>query len=49
MHTHRLLVVGMMLAPKSRCSVPGSFENETLLICIIYIQEKVHLAITGLP
>ena len=33
----------MMLAPKSMCSVPGSFiENEALLICIIYIQEKVH-------
>ena len=31
----------MMLAPKSMCSVPGSFiENEALLICIIYIQKK---------
>ena len=31
----------------------GSFENETLLICIIYIQEKLHHSIpnadTGLP
>ena len=35
--------ISMMLAPKSMCSVPGSFiENEALLICIIYIQEKVH-------
>ena len=53
MYSHRLLVVGMILAPKSRCSVPGSFEDETLLICIIYIQEKVHQSIpnadTGLP
>ena len=53
MYSHRLLVVGMILAPKSRCSVPGSFEDETLLICIIYIQEKLHLSIpnadTGLP
>jgi len=32
--SHRLLVAGMMLAPKSKCSVPGSFENGTLLICI---------------
>ena len=52
-YSHRLLVVGMILAPKSRCSVPGSFEDETLLICIIYIQEKVHQSIpnadTGLP
>ena len=50
---HRLLVVGVMLAPKSKCYVPSSFENETLLICIIYIQEKVHQSIpkadTGLP
>ena len=45
MYSHRLLVVGMILAPKSRCSVPGSFEDETLLICIIYIQEKVHQSI----
>ena len=53
MYSHWLLVVGMILAPKSRCSVPGSFEDETLLICIIYIQEKVHQSIpnadTGLP
>ena len=53
MLSHRLLVAGMMLAPQSKCSVPGSFENETLLICIIYIQEKVHQSIpkvdTGLP
>ena len=52
MLSHRLLT-GMMLVPKSKCSVPGSFENETLLICIIYIQEKVHQSIpnadTGLP
>ena len=38
---------------QSKCSVPGSFENETLLICIIYTQEKVHQSIpkadTGLP
>ena len=34
MLSHRLPVAGMMLAPKSKCSVPGSFENETLLICI---------------
>ena len=31
----------------------GSFENETLLICIIYIQEKLHHSVpnadTGLP
>ena len=33
-YSHRLLVVGMILAPSSRCSVPGSFEDETLLICI---------------
>ena len=48
-----LLVASMMLAPKSKFSVPGSFEDETLLICIIYIQEKVHQSIpnadTGLP
>ena len=31
MLSHRLLA-GIMLAPKSKCSVPGSFENETLLI-----------------
>ena len=53
MLSHRLLVAGMMLAPQSKCSVPGSFENETLLICIIYIQEKVHQNIpkadTSLP
>ena len=53
MLSHRLLVAGMMLAPQSKCSVPGSFENETLLICIITIQEKVHQSIpkadTGLP
>ena len=35
----------MILAPSSKCSVPGSFEDETLLICIIYIQEKVHQSI----
>ena len=33
--------------------MPGSFEDETLLICIIYIQEEVHQSIpnadTGLP
>ena len=53
MPSHRLLVASMMLAPKSKCSRPGSFEDETLLICIIYIQEKVHQSIpkadTGLP
>ena len=53
MLSHRLLVAGRMLAPQSKCSVPDSFENETLLICIIYIQEKVHQSIpkadTGLP
>ena len=35
----------MMLAAKSMCSVPGSFKNEALLICITYIQEKVHQSI----
>ena len=48
-----LLVASVILAPSSKCSVPGSFEDETLLICIIYIQEKVHQSIpnadTGLP
>ena len=51
--SHWLLVAGMMLAPMSKCSVPGSIENEILLICIIFIQEKVHQSIpkvdTGLP
>ena len=51
--SHWLLVAGMMLAPMSKCSVPGSIENENLLICIIFIQEKVHQSIpkvdTGLP
>ena len=37
MLSHRLLVAGRMLAPQSKCSVPDSFENESLLICIIYI------------
>ena len=36
MLSHLLLVASMMLAPKSKFSVPGSFEDETLLICIIY-------------
>ena len=39
------LVGYIMLAPKSKCSVPGSFENEALLICILYLQEKVHQSI----
>ena len=33
-YSHRFLVLGMMLVPKSGCFVPGSFENETLLICL---------------
>ena len=48
-----LIVASVILAPSSKCSLPGSFEDETLLICIIYIQEKVHQSIpnadTGLP
>ena len=44
--SYRLLGASMMLAAQSTGSVPGSFKTETLLFCIIYIQEKDHQSIT---
>ena len=40
MYSHRLLVVGMILAPKSRCSVPGSFEDETYYAHLHHIHTR---------